>query len=202
MRNDESGHIVVETIGAFIPFVFLVISILSLVQLSATQARIHNALTQTALTISMYSYIIEVIDNSDADTGVLDNINDNFLARALGGNIRPTPFFTLSGVADDLRGSSAEFIIRPLMRRHLTNGDVDGNDYLLSANVLGGIDGLDFTGTTIIDSDENIKITVNYKVAYTFGGLPMPFPNPFLEVTQTVMTKAWLGGSGEGYSDD
>jgi hypothetical protein len=200
MRKDENGHIVVETVGAFIPLVLLVISILSLVQLSATQARIHNALTQTALTISLYSYVIEVMDSRDANEGIMDTVYQNLMNIASGSNLLPAPYHTLSEAAGELRGSSAEFIVRPLMRRFLTNDGVDGNTYLLSAHVLGGIDGMDFTGTTIADSDDNIKITVVYRIAYTFGGLPLPLPNPYLEVTQTVMTKAWLGGSGEGYT--
>ena len=60
MKNDD-GYIVVETIGTFIPFVLLMISILSLVNIVAVQARVHFALTQAANTISMYSYTLEVL---------------------------------------------------------------------------------------------------------------------------------------------
>ena len=61
IHRDEDGHIVVETIGAFVPFVLLVISILSLVNIVAVQARVHYALTQAANTLSMYSYTLEVL---------------------------------------------------------------------------------------------------------------------------------------------
>jgi len=57
----EDGYIVVETVGTFIPFVLLVISILSLVNIVALQARVHYALTQAANTLSMYSYALEVM---------------------------------------------------------------------------------------------------------------------------------------------
>lgn len=67
MRKDENGYIVVETIGTFIPFVILVISILSLVNIVTLQARIHYALAQTANTISMYSYVLDI-------TGVADDL--------------------------------------------------------------------------------------------------------------------------------
>jgi hypothetical protein len=59
IRKDEGGHIVVETIGAFVPFLLLVVSILSLVNIVAVQARIHYALTQTAGALSMYCYALE-----------------------------------------------------------------------------------------------------------------------------------------------
>ena len=59
--TDENGYIVVETVGAFVPFVLLIISILSLVNIMAMQARVHYALTQAANTLSMYSYTLEVM---------------------------------------------------------------------------------------------------------------------------------------------
>ena len=70
--RDENGYIVVETIGAFVPFVFLVISILSLVNIAAVQARIHYALTQAANTLSVYSYTLDLIGMSNNLT-TLDN---------------------------------------------------------------------------------------------------------------------------------
>lgn len=59
MRRDENGYIVVETIGCFLLFVLLIISILSLINIVVVQARIHFALTQAAESISMYSYVLE-----------------------------------------------------------------------------------------------------------------------------------------------
>ena len=58
MRDD--GYIVVETVGAFVPFIFLVVSILSLVNIVTLQTRVHYALTQAANTLSMYCYALEI----------------------------------------------------------------------------------------------------------------------------------------------
>lgn len=65
MHKDCRGYIVVETICAFIPFVFLVISILSLVNIVTLQTRVHYALTQAANTLSMYCYTLEVTGLAD-----------------------------------------------------------------------------------------------------------------------------------------
>ena len=70
--SEENGYIVVETVGAFVPFVLLVVSILSLVNIVAVQARIHYALTQAANTLSMYSYTLEVLGVANNLT-TLDN---------------------------------------------------------------------------------------------------------------------------------
>jgi len=60
LYSDDNGYIVVETIGTFIPFVLIVVSILSLVNIVALQTRVHYAITQAANTLSMYSYVLEV----------------------------------------------------------------------------------------------------------------------------------------------
>ena len=60
MRDNESGYITVETAGAFILFVLLVSSILSLVNIVTLQTRVHYALTQAANTVSVYAYALEV----------------------------------------------------------------------------------------------------------------------------------------------
>lgn len=61
MQEDERGYIVIETIGSFVLFVLLVISILSLINIVTVQARVHYALTQTAQTLSMYCYPLDVV---------------------------------------------------------------------------------------------------------------------------------------------
>jgi len=76
MQKDEKGYIVVETVCSFIPFVLLVISILSLVNIVTLQARVHNALTQAAKTLSVYSYLLEVTGVAN-DLTALDNKASN-----------------------------------------------------------------------------------------------------------------------------
>jgi len=72
MHKDEKGYVIVETVCAFIPFVFLIISILSLINIVTLQARVHYALTQAAKTLSVYSYILEVTGVAN-DLTALDN---------------------------------------------------------------------------------------------------------------------------------
>lgn len=65
MKRDERGYIVVETITAFTLFVFLMASILSLINIVTVQARVHYAITQAAETVSMYSYTLEAMGAAD-----------------------------------------------------------------------------------------------------------------------------------------
>lgn len=65
MKKNEAGYIVVETSLTFTLFVLLVVSILSLIRVVTTQARIHYALTQTANELSMYSYVLDALGLSE-----------------------------------------------------------------------------------------------------------------------------------------
>jgi len=224
MRKDENGYIVVETVGTFIPFLLLVISILSLVNIVTLQARIHSALTQAANTISMYSYVLYKtgaadyfikLDNKAGVTGesinsVIDGIKSlskgygvdadtgsrirSAAETAAGDPAAMIQNFTNYGL-NELRNLAGEQLVSPLTGRYLANGDMSGNEYLSMAKVTG----FDFTDCNIIDTNGNIKLSVDYEIEYTFGALRLPF-KPTLKVTQTVVTKAWLGGSGEGYN--
>ncbi len=66
----SGGYIVVETISVFILFVFLMVAILSLINIVTVQARVHYAVTQAAETISMYSYVLE-------KTGIADHMKNS-----------------------------------------------------------------------------------------------------------------------------
>lgn len=105
-----------------------------------------------------------------------------------------------------------EQLIRPLVGRYLANGDMSGDEFLKAFHVSEGLEGLDFydfsltslepsgaNDSTLLTADGDVKIAVQYDVDYTFGALLMPAGTPKLHVSQVVLTKAWLGGKGEGY---
>lgn len=61
-----------ETIACFTLFVFLMMSILSLINIVTVQARVHYAITQAAETLSMYSYALDAMGVSDELMGSAD----------------------------------------------------------------------------------------------------------------------------------
>lgn len=258
MERKKNGYIVVETIGCFLLFVFLNISILSLINIVTVQTRIHYALTQAAETLSMYSYILEatgvadhlvnsaekseevvsqgteVIGNINTVISSLENLDFDGLGDSTGAiydqasgfveTAKDNPQEILQGLLhyeiQELSSAALGACVRPLVGWYLTNGDQSGDEYLQAAHVTGGLDGLSFytpdnvsfdtdsnrlvaaTGekSRFLDSGGNIKLVVQYEIDYTFGGLELPFKK--LEVTQEVMTKAWLNGYGDGYQDE
>ena len=249
--GDDGGYIVVETIGAFIPFVLLVVSILSLVNIATLQARVHYALTQAANTLSMYSYTLEVLGISNDLTALdnkaykvageanaikndvnsvitgLDSLSDiggaldgggRAINRVFGwgeeaaGDPKSALQLLMNYGLNDLRNRIFEELARPLVGRYLASGGITGDAYLKGAGVVNrqtgavGLGALEFYqfsnlglgNSVLIDRDGNVKLTVEYEILYTFGGLQLPF-SPTLRITQTVVTKAWLNGSGKGY---
>jgi len=173
MLKDEEGYIVVETVGAFMLFVFFVASILALVNIVALQARVHHAITQAAQTLSMYSYIYEItgtsgqfgIDNSStslvkADESALKtgmNLISSTVGALSGGssgsaNDSASDLFSNPGelvklfLNDAKKPVFSELAIRPLIGRYLRNGRQTGDQYLKSMGVAKGINGLEIMG--------------------------------------------------------
>ena len=199
--KDEKGHIVVETIGTFIPLVLLMISILSLVNIVAIQARMHYAITHAAKTISILSYSLKAFDKQESGTtlGSIDSVFNGI--NAVSGNNITNNNEGMSLIEElvdfgksRLKGYVSGAFVRLLVERYLENDGVSGREYLKRF----GIKDLDFSSSILIDENENVKLTVQYEVDYTFGALPLPF-GPGLKVTQTVITKTWQSGSGDGY---
>lgn len=237
MKKNQGGYIVVETIGSFLLFVLLIVSILSLVNIVTVQARMHYALTQAAQTLSMYSYTLEAAGVTDELTGIASNASDaeedieqfkNNFNQVIDGikNLSASDIQTGgSGLYDDVstivndpketarlllnygikRGGDEVFqqLAKPLIMHYLRNGDMSGEDFLTAYDVQldsfkmsDGSNSVD--DTALLNKDGEVKLTAHYYITYKFGALVLPF-EPKLEVTQTVLTKAWLGGKGEGY---
>ena len=251
MRRDEDGMIVVETVGSFVLFTFLVISILSLVNIVTLQARIHYAATQAAETVSMYSYILEVMglaekivsieeragkvkDQANDFKGELNSMMDSMQSFRADETINHAGAAADMGMqwASDTINNPKEALslvvnyglsevghfafgecMRLLVGRYLSNGTMNADEYLKSVNVVGGLKGLKFYDFSLFDFNDmsendsallnengDVVIVVRYSIDYTFGVLPLPFTE--LEVTHVIKTKAWLGGSGDGYDWD
>ena len=201
MYKNENGHIVVETVGTFIPLVLLMISILSLVNIVAVGARMHFALTQTALTLSVYSYLLKDVDMTDTGLRLsdLDSVFSGISKMTAGNAVSNSDSLSVIDrvtgiIKGEVTGLALDGLIRPVLERYLANGSLSGEEFLKRF----GITNLGLSSSVFLDSDENIKLTAHYDVDYTFGALPLPF-GPKLRVTQTVITKAWQGGSGDGY---
>lgn len=244
------GYIVVEATFSFVLFSLLLFSILTLINVVTTQARIHYALTQTANTMSMYSYLFAVTGVSGAQEQIDENaqpindIKDNIetaiesgesIQKGLQrGNIEDIKMVmdklkTFSTSTSEAVNQTADLVdsgntipaiinyilqqgvdmgkqmmldkcVKPMMVYYLKNGKQTGKEYLESVGVhdLRFTESSDPLGNDIKGDDKGfVQLSVRYRLRYSFSILPLPFDE--LKITQTVKTKAWLGGSDQGY---
>ena len=161
--------------------------------------------------------VLSGLDSLSNPGGIIDS-GGNIINRAYGwaeeavGDPKAVLGLLTSYTVQELESKLLEELARPLVGRYLSNGGMTGDEYLSRAGVVNrqtgqtGLGALEFYkfgnlgvgNSVLIDSVGNVKLVVEYEVLYTFGGLPLPF-NPTLRITQTAVTKAWLGGSGDGY---
>lgn len=249
VKNSSDGYIVAETAGVFIPFVLLIASILSLVNIITVQTRVHYALTQAANTLSMYCYALDAAGVSDKliklgeESGKVKAEIDGLKADILGVITGVEKLSQAHGADKEISAPSGEYtaeetfagepmnllqqiinyglgesvetlfetLVRPLIGRYLSNGSMTGDAYLKAFNVENGLNSLKFyefdlfdihsighRNSTLINQNGDVVLVVQYEIEYKFGTLPLPF-KPVLKVTQTAVTKAWLGGYGKGY---
>ena len=106
----------------------------------------------------------------------------------------------------ELGSAGFELILRGLVTHYLRNGDMSGAEYLRSVGINEDLQfySLSLTSSAagnsiLLDRYGNVRITVQYYIDYSFMGLRLPF-EPRLSITQSVVTRMWRGGFGDGYS--
>jgi len=140
--------------------------------------------------------VLTGIDALSKGNGLSGDVGDRILSgveSAAGNPKAMIQSFANYGI-DELRNVASSQVVLPLIGRHLANGDMSSDGYLSSVRVVD----FQLSDCVIIDRNGNVKLTAEYEIEYTFGALKLPF-GPTLKVTQTAVTKAWLGGSGERY---
>ena len=182
IRKDERGYIALETIGSFVPLFLLISSILLLVDVAATQARVHYALTQTAEEMSIYSYLAEKGTDEQLFAGEFFTVVNGLISLGQSGSAEANGAMSRKLSAANDFESCAEMIFDMYVRK--------GHSDILIYN---GFDGI--TLNALWDGGE-ITLTCVYQIDFRFFGIVMPFG--FLEITQTAATKAWSEGNGKG----
>jgi len=228
MLKDEKAYIVVETIGAFLLFVLLIASILGLVGVVSLQARVHHAITETAQTLSMYSYILEITGQTNRQT-VLSQADPNKVKTGMGVIAEVVNSFTPDSqgsqgstaldAASDLFSDPAslvslfmsdannpafsEFVIRPLIGRYLRNGTMSGDQYLKYMGIEGGIDDLQILGYDYGRSGSNGRLIdrdegITITVRYDVSYSFGGLPLPFTKLSITQSAATRAWLGGEG----
>jgi len=201
MNRDERGYIVVETVGAFLPFVLLMLFIVTLVNVAAMEAKVHYALTQTAKEISIQSYMqvaaenerTRTVDKMQGTVGFLNGIQryTNLFSRLFG--IEPISQRELSAIfaiSEGWQTNEIELIFARYMWYDSNSHDQYG--------LVGGVSAFDFSKSKVDFVEGVVDLVVEYSIDYTFLGILEQ--SSALSVTQSAVTKMWDGGNGKGYA--
>jgi len=97
------------------------------------------------------------------------------------------------GLFESGKGELTGIVVKILMRKHIATDKLDENNRLLKLNVIGGYEGLDFSGTSLFKDKKTIDIVVSYSIK----PLTPIKAIPEIRITQRAVVKGWLSGDGK-----
>ena len=270
-RKTERGSVTIEACISVVTFMFVMLALLYLINVSRAQMLIQTAINKSALEISEYMYLYKVTGLYDMDVaiqkegtkaektvgnigekvgGIADGLsalssgiqkgsgqiaedigngdlpgliktvnqtvenNGNVIeelktnATALTGILKgikndPVQFlrqiaaFGVSSMANEAKSFLFSLFAQALTEEMLDTPDVSADERLKSLGVVDGLDGLDFSRTTILDvharsanKEQDINIVVIYKIEL-MPYLRVNFSRTF---AQSASVRCWLGG--------
>lgn len=208
----NNGVIALEASIVLSLFIFLVLFLYSFFLIYEANGVIKHAITQSALSLSLDSYATKQLNYHDdiegsGEEGHAGSLNDLFTLFLLDVSVKDDkyvstdPWFADTTKDDWYKGETApevleakkgvvEGLCQTRTFAYMTKkGDkASANELLTKLNVIGGTEGLDFTGSGVDDSG-NITVKVNYKVKFIFNF--SSFGINELEFTQSSTSRMW-----------
>lgn len=177
--ESKKGSLTIEASIALTAFMFIVVTILSFATVYRAQSIVSHATLQTSQSLAVESYYRETI--SKADSADLASKLIKF-AGFLG--------FNTAGLDDgyaSLGDSGTDFygIVRETFAYAIA-GDVDTADRILEdAGIPGGLDGIDFSYSSVSGGDIIINVQYEVKLPFSFFG------DQTITLSKSAKTKAF-----------
>ncbi|MDI3477151.1 MAG: hypothetical protein PWQ59_676 [Thermoanaerobacterium sp.] len=182
MRNSNKGTITVEASIVLPIFICAILTIGFLTKVVYVHEKIQNVINESANELACFAYLsnksVEGIKGSLKD---LNKTGLTFIDDAIEEGFDKALEFVNDKFSDD--------VVKYLVKIHLEDNGVDINQMEKSLHVVGGFEGLDFSGSSLLVGDD-IDIKVRYK-------LDIPFPFKFVDkisIVQRACAKAWKDG--------
>jgi hypothetical protein len=124
-----------------------------------------------------------------ANTGFMENLD---AITAVIGNIAGS-----TGEPKTFLNVVYEALAYEMMQKYLSiGGTISADTYLRNYNVINGMSGISLENSRMLDANGDILLVADYRIDYAFGlgAFPLPANMRTLNIRQTAMTKAWLGG--------
>lgn len=177
MRKDEKGYIVVETLIAFTLYLLAILSILSLVNISVVQSRVHYAVTEACESVAMYSYVFQATGQAKHITGMSGKAetaeaNAQTVVENLNQIINSAQSLDLSGVKGGVQGAiqaSSRIRVKDVLAMMVQS--IKDSIFAECMNTLSHhyLDNYDSNGSVKQTGEEYLKAN-NVKDTITFNG--------------------------------
>ena len=179
MSKDEKGMLVVEASLALTAFMFFILFFLSFSRVYRAQEVVSHATFQTAQTMAVESYTRETVGESGT-LGAITKLVD-FVAKISKGT-RPALIDSYSsyGTVANLKG-----VVSDVFALSIADKENEADIKLEQLGVKDGLDGIDFSGTSITGSVITVKVKYKVKLQFNFFGVDE------LELTKTATCKSF-----------
>ncbi len=185
-RKNQDGAIVVEATLSLTTFMFLIVTVLAIVNICLAQAKVGVLIHGVAKEISNYTYLYtlaglnerekalngkadyarnqidDIISGSSDVFGTIEKIN------SVGGDSdfwESMLYLIGQSAGEEIKGYAADGICKKIAEKRLASADSGADAYLRWLGVVGGLKGLDFSKSEICAAGgDDIKVIVTYKV--------------------------------------
>ncbi len=202
-KEGGRGALTIEASIAYSIFLMVIVTVLYLMRIVYAYGLMQHAVSQTAKELSMYTYLYQAaglneinqeIQSSTADrkeqfNSDVENIVSLYEAFGSGdfsgsyeGTVNPADIMKNIGSAllseggKELNHQLFQAVVKPLMEGYIGSDSQGGgaDERLLSLRVVGGMDGLDFSGSRFFEDGATIDLVVFYTIDPLFPIDVMP----------------------------
>lgn len=190
-RDEQDGVIALEACISLTLFLFVMLTLYSLLRMFTVQSMISHAAQEACQSIALEGY-----GNSTMETGTLQNIPNALVTLITGGfntKFNESPdfsfrnFLDLKNNAEAVVNAAAESTARTRFAAYLGGGETQADELLKNYGVVNGLQGISFTGTS--KSGTDMTIQVEYRVRLIFYLEAFHFGE--FKSTQKVCCRLW-----------
>lgn len=188
-KHGESGLLSLEASIAVTIFIFLMLFMYSFFVVFEARNEMAHVLLSTSNSLALDAYANDTLGNSDVISDLLYSLYGNVVDDD--NQFTDTRQWYDSAGSDETSVPTGVFaeVVEERFIAYLTNGDPTQAEAVLDGyHIVGGRDGLDFTGSYV--SGNNLYIKVSYTIEYEFN----MFGLGTLEMEQSACSKLWKQG--------
>lgn len=202
-KEGEKGALTIEASIAYSIFLMVVVTVLFLMRIVYAYGLMQHAVSQTAKELSMYTYLYQASGLNEINQGIqsstserkeqfnsdVENIvslyeafNSGDFSGSYEGTVNPVDIMKNMGSAllseggKELNNKLFQAVVKPLMAGYIgSDSQGQGADARLQAlRVVGGMNGLDFSGSRFFEDGTTIDLVVFYTIDPLFPIDVMP----------------------------